>query len=187
MSRPGTRAANRLSRSVQSSPLVFRMHRSAFSAAIVARPSGWLTRTFRMAICRDTHNSTPQLETALNLVLPGWGCLQTAIGRWGRRPGMVRAATVSWDRGRRTSTTLNVWCSWECPKAASLTVAKGLNLEPLAVTYLQRGNLSEDVMTHWHDTMVDRPETDGAIYVTGWTISGLAVLVAVVAVWAFGI
>jgi hypothetical protein len=32
-------------------------------------------------------------------------------------------------------------------------------------------------MSHWHDTMVDRPETDGAVYVTGWTISGLAVLV----------
>ena len=31
-------------------------------------------------------------------------------------------------------------------------------------------------MTHWHDRMVDRPETDGAVYVTGWTISGLAVL-----------
>jgi hypothetical protein len=31
-------------------------------------------------------------------------------------------------------------------------------------------------MSHWHDTMVDRPETDGAVYVTGWTISGLAVL-----------
>ena len=31
-------------------------------------------------------------------------------------------------------------------------------------------------MTHWRDTMVDRPETDGAVYVTGWTISGLAVL-----------
>ena len=28
-------------------------------------------------------------------------------------------------------------------------------------------------MSHWHDTMVDRPETDGAVYVTGWTISGL--------------
>jgi len=27
-------------------------------------------------------------------------------------------------------------------------------------------------MTHWQDTMVDRPETDGAVYVTGWTISG---------------
>jgi len=42
-------------------------------------------------------------------------------------------------------------------------------------------------MTHWHDTMVDRPETDGAVYVTGWTISILAVLGAVGAVWAFGI
>lgn len=42
-------------------------------------------------------------------------------------------------------------------------------------------------MTHWHDTMVDRPETDGGVYVTGWTISGLAVLVAVVVVWLLGI
>jgi hypothetical protein len=50
-----------------------------------------------------------------------------------------------------------------------------------------RGNLSEGVMTHWHDTMVDRPETDGAVYVTGWTISGLAVLGAIVAVWILGI
>jgi hypothetical protein len=42
-------------------------------------------------------------------------------------------------------------------------------------------------MTHWHDTMVDQPETDGAVYVTGWTISGLAVLGAIVAIWVFGI
>jgi hypothetical protein len=42
-------------------------------------------------------------------------------------------------------------------------------------------------MSHWRDTMVDRPETDGAVYVTGWTISGLAVLGAIVAVWILGI
>ena len=36
-------------------------------------------------------------------------------------------------------------------------------------------------MTHWHDTMVDRPETKGAGYATGWTISGLTVLGAIVA------
>jgi hypothetical protein len=42
-------------------------------------------------------------------------------------------------------------------------------------------------MAHWHDTMVDRPETDAGVYVTGWTISGLAVLVAVVVVWLLGI
>jgi hypothetical protein len=43
-------------------------------------------------------------------------------------------------------------------------------------------------MTHWHDTMVDRPEeADGGVYVTGWTISGLAVLGAIVAVWLLGI
>jgi hypothetical protein len=42
-------------------------------------------------------------------------------------------------------------------------------------------------MADWHDTMVDMPETDGAVYVTGWTVSGLAVLVAIVAVWLLGI
>lgn len=42
-------------------------------------------------------------------------------------------------------------------------------------------------MTHWHDTMVDKPETDGAVYVTGWTIAGLAVLGTIVAVWVLGI
>ena len=30
-------------------------------------------------------------------------------------------------------------------------------------------------MTYWRDTMVDQPETHGSAYVTGWTISGLAV------------
>ena len=76
-----------------------------------------------------------------------------------------------------------IWCSWACPKACG--VAKSLNREPLAVTYLRRGNLSGAVMTHWRDTMVDRPETDGAVYVTGWIISDLAVLGAVVAIWVF--
>ena len=42
-------------------------------------------------------------------------------------------------------------------------------------------------MSHWRDTMVDRPETDEAAYVTGWTISGLAVLGAIVTVWILGI
>ena len=41
-------------------------------------------------------------------------------------------------------------------------------------------------MTHWHDTMAE-PSTDGAVYVTGWTISGLAVLGAILGVWVFGI
>jgi hypothetical protein len=49
------------------------------------------------------------------------------------------------------------------------------------------GDLQEAVMAHWHDTMVDRPETDGTVYVTGWTISGLAVLGTIVAVWLLGI
>lgn len=42
-------------------------------------------------------------------------------------------------------------------------------------------------MTRWRDTMVDQPETDGATYLTGWTVSGLAVLGTIVAVWALGI
>jgi hypothetical protein len=48
-------------------------------------------------------------------------------------------------------------------------------------------NLGETVMTHWNDTMVDRPESDGAIYATGWSISALAVLGVILAVWIFGI
>ena len=51
----------------------------------------------------------------------------------------------------------------------------------------RRGNLQEAVMTNWHDTMVDWPETDGAGYATGWTIAGLAVLGAIIAVWVLGI
>jgi hypothetical protein len=42
-------------------------------------------------------------------------------------------------------------------------------------------------MTGWRDQMVDRPETDGRAYAAGWTVSGLAVLGAIVAVWMFGI
>jgi hypothetical protein len=42
-------------------------------------------------------------------------------------------------------------------------------------------------MNHWHDTMVDRPEREDGLYVAGWTISGLAVLGTIVAVWVLGI
>jgi hypothetical protein len=42
-------------------------------------------------------------------------------------------------------------------------------------------------MNHLRDTMVDRPEHDGAVYAAGWTISGLAVIAAIVAVWVLGI
>ena len=42
-------------------------------------------------------------------------------------------------------------------------------------------------MTHWQDSMVDRPEEDNSAYAAGWTISGLAVLGAIVAVWVLGI
>ena len=60
-----------------------------------------------------------------------------------------------------------------------------MNIEPRVATH--RGDLEEAAMTHWHDSMVDRPESDGAAYATGWTVSGLAVLGAIVVVWVFGI
>ena len=41
-------------------------------------------------------------------------------------------------------------------------------------------------MTGWRDQMVDNPNDEGA-YAAGWTVSGLAVLGAIVAVWVFGI
>jgi hypothetical protein len=44
----------------------------------------------------------------------------------------------------------------------------------------------EALMTDWRDSMVDRPTDDGA-WAAGWTVSGLAVLGAIVAVWMFGI
>jgi hypothetical protein len=42
-------------------------------------------------------------------------------------------------------------------------------------------------MSQWHDNMVDQPNDDDAAYMTGWTISGLAVLGAIITVWVFGI
>jgi hypothetical protein len=65
-------------------------------------------------------------------------------------------------------------CRTAATEPAASTAVAPLNLKPLA-------------MTHWHDTMVEQPETDGAVYATGWTISGLAVLAAIVAVWILGI
>jgi hypothetical protein len=42
-------------------------------------------------------------------------------------------------------------------------------------------------MTEWRDQMVDRPLDDDGAYAVGWTVSGLAVLGTIVAVWMFGI
>jgi hypothetical protein len=75
---------------------------------------------------------------------------------------------------------------WNPPVPAAI-IGAYVNLGPLALDLPARGDLQEAAMAHWHDTMVDRPETDAGVYVTGWTISGLAVLGAVVAVWLFGI
>jgi hypothetical protein len=40
-------------------------------------------------------------------------------------------------------------------------------------------------VTHWHDTLMDGPRADGEVYATGWTISGLATLATILAVWVF--
>ena len=59
------------------------------------------------------------------------------------------------------------------------------NCQPLAeTTYL---NNQKATMSHWRYTTVDRPETDGAVYGMGWTISGLAVIGTIVAVWILDI
>ena len=64
-------------------------------------------------------------------------------------------------------------------------------VEPLASAndLLTRGSINpeETAVSQWRDNMVDRPETDGAAYLTGWTVSGVAVLGAIVAVWVLGI
>ena len=69
------------------------------------------------------------------------------------------------------------------------SLRRGYFIEPWAAgeDLITRGKPQEAFMTHWHDTMVDRPESDGAVYATGWTISGLAVLGTVIAVWLLGI
>jgi len=54
-----------------------------------------------------------------------------------------------------------------------------LNCQPLAeTTYL---NNQKAIMSHWHDSTVDRPETDTADYAMGWTISDLEVFGSIVA------
>jgi len=71
------------------------------------------------------------------------------------------------------------------------SIASSAHVEPSASAsdLLTGGSIKaeEAPVTHWHDTMVDRPESDGAAYVTGWTVSGVVVLGAIVAVWVLGI
>jgi hypothetical protein len=45
----------------------------------------------------------------------------------------------------------------------------------------------EAVMSDWRDSMVDRPEPDDGAYLTGWTISGIAVIATIITVWVLGI
>jgi hypothetical protein len=72
-------------------------------------------------------------------------------------------------------------------RAGTFSFCRALNRQSLPATYPREQILREAAMTHWNDTMVDRPESDGAIYATGWSISALAVLGVIIAVWIFGI
>jgi hypothetical protein len=58
---------------------------------------------------------------------------------------------------------------------------------PALATIIVRGISGVMAMARWHDTMVDRPEDNEASYAAGWTISGLAVVGAILAVWVFAI
>jgi hypothetical protein len=78
------------------------------------------------------------------------------------------------------------------PWFAALSRSQGRRaVEPLASAndLLTRGSMNpeEIAVSQWRDNMVDRPETDAAAYLTGWTVSGVAVLAAIAAVWALGI
>ncbi|MEH2518136.1 hypothetical protein V1279_003709 [Bradyrhizobium sp. AZCC 1610] len=77
------------------------------------------------------------------------------------------------------------------PIALQGSIASSAHVEPSASAsdLLTGGSIyaEEIAMIHWRDTMIDRPESDGAAYVTGWTVSGLVVLGTIVAVWVLGI
>lgn len=62
-----------------------------------------------------------------------------------------------------------------------------LNLIGATETYGQSAFFQEVGMTHWHDSMVDQPETSGPAYAAGWTLSGLAVLGVILSIWVLGI
>ena len=47
--------------------------------------------------------------------------------------------------------------------------------------------LQQGLQQHWHDEMVEQPGPEDGAYVTGWTISGIAVIGTIVAVWLLGI
>jgi hypothetical protein len=64
-------------------------------------------------------------------------------------------------------------------------------LEPSAtrpdLSYGRQPSKEAQMNHQWHDTMVETPEPNGPAYVTGWTISGLAVIITIIAVWLLGI
>ena len=64
-----------------------------------------------------------------------------------------------------------------------------LNLAPGApdLPYGRQPSREAQMNHQWHDTMVDTPEPNGPAYLTGWTISGLAVIGTIIAVWVLGI
>jgi hypothetical protein len=59
--------------------------------------------------------------------------------------------------------------------------------DPFAKRHKRDGLEQEALMNGWRDQMVDNPADNDGAYAVGWTLSGLAVLGTIVAVWMFGI
>jgi hypothetical protein len=87
------------------------------------------------------------------------------------------------------------WRTWPVLSTGwhSLTTVRP-GVEPLAITpdiAMGRQACRRFDMTHWqqhwHDHMADQPDPGDGAYLTGWTISGLAVLGTIVAVWLLGV
>ena len=70
---------------------------------------------------------------------------------------------------------------------AAVAARQPLNLSARPESYLQVAYRQEARMNHWNDTMVDRPDPNGPAYLAGWTISGIAVIGTILAVWVLGL
>jgi hypothetical protein len=86
--------------------------------------------------------------------------------------------TPKWLTARRNRFPL--WAAGRGPKTGFEPFAAAPDLST-------GGNRQEARMNHWNDTMVDRPDPNGPAYLAGWTISGIAVIGTILAVWVLGL
>ena len=108
----------------------------------------------------------------LRLTRFGLACFGLALARWGGAPLLQRRIKAGGVGGT---------------SGATPQLTESIEPSVAAADVMLRGDLEEALMTPWRDSMVDQPETDGAAYAAGWTLSGLVVLGAIVAVWILGI